>query len=352
MNLLTPFQFQMFMNPEFLLLGIAPLLLLFAEWFAQAPGAMRISTGDTLAVIGSARISIRRRIPLILRCIALLLLIVALARPMRGTTPVQDRANVVDIMLCVDVSGSMRAQDFVDPLGQRRDRLYITKAAVRDFIDSRKIKDTDRFGLDRIGLVLYAGFAWTQCPLTLDYGVLEHELAMAQIDDKDARKQGTAIGSALGLAVSRLRDSEAESKVIILLTDGRNNVHTIEPMTAAQIAADYGIKVYTIGAGSDGPATIPQQGPMGIIINRQALMPIDEDTLRDIAATTGARYYRATDTESLKEAYAEINELEATEIDLGDYYEYEEGFLPFCLLGGVLMAASAATRRKWADPIP
>jgi Ca-activated chloride channel family protein len=342
----------MLMNPWALILVVPVIMLLLAEAAAHSPGVVRISTGETMARLVGAKGFLTRRIPAILRALALCLLIIAFARPMSGVTRAQDRADVVDIMLCVDVSGSMKALDFRDPQGEFRDRLYITKAAVRDFIDSRKTKDTDRFGLDRLGLVLYAGFAWTQCPLTLDYGVLEHELALAHIDESDARKQGTAIGSALGLAVSRLRNSEAESKVIILLTDGQNNRGELHPLTAAQIAKDYGIRVYTIGAGAGGVTRIPVRTLFGGQRYRQIESPIDEEMLRTIAEATTGRYYRATDSESLEEAYKEINELETTEIDIGDFYEYEEGFVPYCLAGAFVMALSMFTRRRWFDPIP
>lgn len=351
MNLLAPFEFQTLMHPWVLLLIGAAFLLMGIEWFARAPGVLRVSTGEAMAAANTSRSALARSLPIVLRFLALTMLIVALARPLKGMTAVVDRAEVIDIMLCVDVSGSMRALDFVDPNGEPRDRLYVTKAAVRDFVASRKAKPEDRFGLDRLGLVLYAGYAWTQCPLTLDYGVLEYELDQAQIDDNDPRKQGTAIGSALGLAVARLRESEAKSKIVILLTDGRNNTGELDPLTAADIAKTYGIKVYTIGAGSDSEARIPRQTLLGtqyLPVN----MPIDEEGLRKIADMTGGRYYRATDTESLKEAYAEINALETTEIDLGSYYEYEEGFLPYCLTGAALMVCALFVKRLWFDPIP
>jgi len=351
MTMFGPFGFETLMDPWALLLLAVPIALFFFEAFAHSAGVMRVSTGEAMAGIHRVTSTMKRRVPPLLRVVALALLIIALARPLQGMTPVKERADVVDIMLCVDVSGSMLALDFVDRNGNRRDRLYITKAAVRDFIDSRKAKPSDRFGLDRLGLVLYAGYAWTQSPLTLDYGVLEHELDLAQVDQTDPSKQGTAIGSALGLAVSRLRKSEAESKVIILLTDGRNNRGELDPVTAAGIARDYDMRVYTVGAGTEGVVPLPQQTPFGTRY-AQAMMDIDEETLQQIAEITGGRYYRATDTESLKQAYEEINQLEATEIELGDYYEYEEGFMPYVVAGAVLMMVSALTRRMWFDPIP
>ncbi|MFO7975306.1 MAG: VWA domain-containing protein, partial [Candidatus Hydrogenedentota bacterium] len=259
-------------------------------------------------------------------------------------------ADVVDIMLCVDVSGSMAAQDF-ETRGARRNRLEVTKEAVRDFIASRKHKPQDRYGLDRLGLILYAGYAWTQCPLTLDYGVLERELDLAAIDERDPRKQGTAIGSAIGLAVSRLRKSEADTKVIILLTDGLNNAGELNPITAANLANEYNTRIYTIGAGSQEEVLVPRRSLWGNVM-MPAQMPIDEDTLQKITDITGGRFYRATDTKSLVGAYEEINQLEATEIEIGDYYEYEEGFFPYAVLGGLLMLAAVFMRRMWFEPIP
>ncbi|HOZ49002.1 MAG TPA: VWA domain-containing protein [Candidatus Hydrogenedentes bacterium] len=351
MSLFAPFRFTALMHPWALLLLAAVPLLFVAEWFARAPGVLHLSTGETLGHIGAARRSRFRWVPACLRAVALSLLIIALARPLMGFQPQKDRANVVDIMLCVDVSGSMKAMDF-EYGGERRDRLYVTKEAVQHFLRSRKVQLDDRYGLDRVGLILYAGYAWTQCPLTLDYGVLEHELDLAQIDEQDPKKQGTAIGSAIGLAVSRLRKSEARSKVIILLTDGMNNAGELSPLTAAGMAKEFGIRIYTIGAGSRGEAYIPQKdflfGERLVRVNA----PIDEDTLRKIAEATGGKYYRATDTASLEGAYAEINKLETTEIELDDYYEHKEAFVPYAALGALMMALSIVVRRQWFETIP
>jgi Ca-activated chloride channel family protein len=269
---------------------------------------------------------------------------VALARPLDGQQLRKDRANIVDIMLAVDVSGSMSQRDLVYA-GQQQTRLNVTKAVVRDFIDSRKDRGGDRYGIDRLGLVLYAGMAWTQCPLTLDYAVLQRELDLAQIDESDPRKHGTAIGSALGLSVQRLRHSEAKSKVIILLTDGLNNRGELDPLTAAEVAREYDMRVYTIGCGS------PDSVQMGGILGRRS-EPIDEESLRAIAEKTGGRYYRATSTELLREAYAEISALETTEIEVGDFYEYDEAFVPYAALGGLLLLAALISRRHWFETIP
>lgn len=348
--LMEPFLFTHLSQPWVLLLLLAVAVLLAAELTARAPGVMTISTGETLAGIGSRRRALWRRAPAVLRALGLALLVVALARPLQGFQARKDRAEVIDIMLCVDVSGSMRAMDFLLD-GQNVNRLDITKKVVHDFVDSRKDKSEDRYGLDRLGLILFAGFAWTQCPLTLDYGVLERELDRAYIDAQDQRKQRTAIGSAIGLAVSRLRKSEAKTKVVILLTDGMNNAGQLDPITAAQLAKEYGIRVYTIGAGSREEALVPVQTLFG---ERMQVVraPIDDTSLERIASATGGRYYRATDTGSLTKAFAEISTLETTEIEIGDYYDYKEGFVPYAVLGACALLGSIFSRRLWFDPIP
>ena len=172
--------------------------------------------------------------------------------------------------------------------------------------------------------------------MTLDYDVFDHELSNVGIDTNDRKHSRTAIGSAVGLSVSNLLRSAADSKVVILLTDGINNHGGLDPITAAQIASDYGIRVYTIGAG------LPE--------GRRD--PIDEDTLRRIAEITGAKYYRATDTQSLQGAYDEINELERTEIEIGDVYDFNDGFVPYALVGTLALFLSIFTRRQWFEAIP
>ncbi|GMW01313.1 MAG: VWA domain-containing protein [Candidatus Hydrogenedentota bacterium] len=339
-----------FMHPMALWLLIGAAILFIAESTAAAPGSLRISTGETLSAIASYR-STYRWIPPLLRALALACLIVALARPLQGMRVIPNTADVVDIQLCVDVSRSMQVTD-LDLSEKKLDRLEITKFAVRDFLQSRKQRIEDRFGNDRVGLILYAGYAWTQCPLTLDYAVLERELENARIvDRRDRDKDGTAIGSAIGLAVSKLRKSEAESKVIVLLTDGRNNAGNLEPMTAAQFAKDFNIRIYTIAAGSDEEVEISQDSWMGPVADRIRL-PVDTEGLQRIAEVTGGKFYTARNLESLKEAYEAINSLETTEVEGGHYYEYEEGFEPWVAGGIALFIASIVMRRLWFESIP
>lgn len=349
MRFLKPFFFTTLSHPWVLLLMAGVPVLLAAEIVARAPGVMSISTGEKLAEIQSRRTVMARWTPAALRAVGLAFLLFALAEPLQGLEAHRNRAKVIDIMACVDVSGSMQAIDYVFN-NRYISRVDIVKKVLHDFIESRKAKRSDRYGLDRIGLILFGRFAWTQCPLTLDYGVLEREVASAHVPN-DPRKQRTAIGSALGLAVKRLMKSKAKSKIVILLTDGMNNAGQLDPVTAARIAKEYGIRVYTIGAGSRGQALIPQQTifgtQMGVID-----APVDDKLLERIAKITGGRYYRAADTASLERAYNEISKREGTEIVTGDYYDYKEGFVPYAVVGTLALLASVFSRRLWFDPIP
>ena len=349
-GLVNLFRFDILANPELLLLLFAVAALLIAEVFARPHGAVSVSTGDTLGRLHGHGRRHWRWIPPVMRAVGLALLIFALARPLHAMRPRLEHENVVDILFCVDVSGSMTQEDFV--VNNRRvDRLFVTKQAVYDFIEDRKLRDSDRYGMDRVGLVAYAAYAWMQCPLTLDYGVFLRELEQLYIDQNDEKSTRTAIGSAIGLAVSRLNKSEAESKVIILLTDGINNFGPLDPITAAQVARDYGIRVYTIGAGSTEGGSIVTNTLFGAL-RTGSRDPIDEESLKRIASITNAKYYRATDFQSLKEAYQEISELERTEVEIGEVYEYDEAFLPWAIAGALLVGASIGTRRRWFEPIP
>lgn len=342
-GLLNAFRFEMLAQPRALWLLVPVALLLLVEAFSRPAGAVSFSTGRMIAGLGHSVPRLLLAVPALLRAGGLALLVVALAGPMNGYQLRRDRAGVIDIMLCVDVSGSMRQTDFVMN-GQQRDRLYVTKQAVANFINSRRERQNSRYGLDRVGLILFSGIAWTQCPLTLDYDILEKEVQDARIAPDS--KQGTAIGSALGLALRRLGRTEAKSKVVVLLSDGQNNRGELDPVSAAQMAREMGIRVYTIGAGS------PQEQVL-----RGGLFPvrseaIDEEMLTKVATLTGGKYYLASDTAALMSAYNEINELETTEIDLGDYYEFRDAFMPWLTLGGLLIALSLCVRRRWFDPLP
>ncbi len=339
------FQFDALSYPAMLWLLAPVVLLLGAEMLAGPAGTFRMSTGASLAALSRHHTHWLVRIPALLRALGLALLVVALAGPLHGYEIRRDQAKVVDILLCVDVSGSMGLQDFRVE-GVPKNRLEVTKIALDHFIDGRRPRAGMRYGPDRIGLILYAGYAWTQCPLTLDYHVLAYELAKARVT-ANREKDGTAIGSAIGLAVRRLSQSAAKSKVIVLLTDGLNNRGDLDPATAAKISAQYGIRIYTIGAGT------PHGGRGGVLgFVGQNPQGLDEEMLKGIATTTGGKYYRVTNTDALQLAYTEISQLEATEIDAGGYYQYKERFVPYALAGLAVIAAAMLLRRLWLEPIP
>ena len=240
-------------------------------------------------------------------------------------------------MLAVDVSGSMLAEDFT-VRGERASRLAAVKDVVRDFIEGRPS--------DRIGLVLFAGRPYTQAPLTLDHGWLNQHLDRAEVG---MIEDGTAVGSALATAVNRLRGSAAKSKFVVLLTDGQNNAGRVNPATAADAAAALGVKVYTVGAGTRGMAPYPATDLFGNRVYRPMPVDIDEKTLREIASATGARYFRATDTDSLREIYAEIDRAERVEFEAPVFQDYREVYpwLAWPALGLLLAEiALAATRMR------
>ena len=252
----------------------------------------------------------------VVRGLVLVLLSLALARPQLGKAESRYTGAGIDIVLSVDISGSMRSEDFrLD--GRRASRLDVVKSVVRDFV-------TERPG-DRIGLVLFSARPYTQCPLTLDHGWLLRNLERARIG---MIEDGTAVGSALATAVGRLEQASAENAaknaVVILLTDGQNNAGKISPLTAAEAARALGIKVYTIGAGTKGMAPYPARDAFGNLVYRPVQVDIDEQTLSRIADTTGGRYFRATDTQSLRDIYETIDQLERTASDAPRYLDYDE----------------------------
>ncbi len=344
-----PFFFDILRTPAWLYLVPLPIVLLIVEVLRKSPGLLVISTGSRLKELAHRRRAWTRHLPAVLRCLGLLALLVALAGPMDGFRIRKDRADVVDIMLCVDVSSSMGERDF--RIGSEdANRLDVTKIAVGNFIANRRLVPEERFGVDRLGLIFYAGIAWTACPLTLDYGVLEFEIAAAQpASDRERHKNGTAIGSAIGLAVRRLSKSEAKSKVIVLLTDGMNNRNELDPVTAAHLAAAYDMRIYTLGVGP-----LPDAQRMGSVAAaaRQRGDSVDEASLKQIAEISGGAYYRATDATSLEEAYNAINTLEATDMEVGDVYEYDEAHTPWILLGALLLGGAVFSRRIWFEVLP
>ena len=267
-----------------------------------------------------------RHILFALRTIAVSLLIIVLARP-QSTDRFQDVSTEgIDIILALDISGSMLARDF------RPNRLEASKNVATEFISGRPY--------DRIGLVVFSGETFTQCPLTTDHAVLINllrEIESGMIED------GTAIGMGLANAITRIKDSEARSKVIILLTDGVNNRGEVAPATAAGIAKTFGIRVYTLGVGSRGMAPYPVQTPFGTQYQNMPV-EIDEDILKDIAENTGGRYFRATDNNKLVEVYSEIDKLEKSKIDVRQFTKKEEEYLPLAVIAFLLLAVELLLR--------
>ncbi len=328
-----------FRDPYYLLaLILVPLL---AWWFygRQERGRAHLKYSDTRLVRRAGK-SMRQRFLLLLPVLSLLsltLLIFALARPRSSSKEEKVTTEGIDIVLAMDVSSSMLAEDF-----KPNNRIKAAKSVAREFIKERSN--------DRIGLVVFAGESFTQCPLTLDYGVLLSLLDQVTIADKSW--DGTAIGMGIVNAVNRLRDSKAKSKVIILLTDGVNNAGQIDPITASQIAKAYGIRIYTIGAGKQGTAMYPVQDP--VFGKRYVPMQvrIDEETLRKIAANTDGRYFRATDTRKLKQIYDEIGKLEKTKIEVKEYTRYEELYLYFTIAALFFLLLEIVLANTWLRKLP
>lgn len=246
----------------------------------------------------------------VLRALVLLLMVAAIARPQTGQSEYTTHTEGVDILLVLDTSGSMQAQDF-----KPKNRLHVAKEVVQEFVGKREH--------DRIGLVVFAAQAVTQCPLTLDYPVLNRLIEGVDIG---MLEDGTAIGVALATAVNRLKNSEAESRVVVLLTDGQNNAGTIDPTTAAKVAAALGIKVYTIGVGTKGRAPMPVNDP---IFGKRLVsveVNIDEEMLTKIAELTEGQYFRATDREELIEIYEQIDEMEKTRVESETFVNYTDRY--------------------------
>ena len=282
-------------------------------------GTLRYSAVDSVLAAGVGRSRWLNRVPGLLRTLALAALIFALARPQTGITSETILTEGIDIVLVIDISSSMLAEDL------QPNRMEAAKEVAANFVAGRRH--------DRIGLVAFAGEAFTQAPLTLDYSVvmtLLAELDIGMIED------GTAVGMGLATAVKRLQASDADSKVVILLTDGSSNRGEIGPITAAQLARALGVRVYTIGAGSRGTARVPINDPLRGQVYSNMRVDIDEETLREVAALTGGRYFRAMDREGLGEIYAEIDELERTEIEVENFTQFAERF-PLVLAVGLML---------------
>ena len=305
-------------------LSIVPVMI-FYQWKRMGARRIRFSSLDNLKRLKKSHSLLFRHLVLALRFLAITLFAIALARPQSGTKNTEVIAEAIDIMLCVDTSKSMQALD----LGARtypfpdesENRLGIAKKVIGDFIQGREY--------DLIGIVVFGDEAFTQCPLTIDYGVLLTFLDQIEIG---MAGDSTAIGSALGVCMQRLRDRTAASKVIILLTDGRNNLGNITPVNAAKIAQSFNIKIYTIGVGREGKAPVPIDTPEGRKIVFEQL-DLDESTLKMIAEITGGAYFRATNRKGLEYIYEQIDGLEKTYVEIKHHMEYEELFIWFLIPG-------------------
>lgn len=280
------------------------------------------------------RVRLRGALPA-LRVLTLLLTVTALAGPRQPHSVREVEGEGIDIVVALDISGSMQALDF-----QPDNRLQVAKAIIRDFVQGRT--------RDRIGLTVFASRAFTQCPLTLDRAILEGFLDEVQIG---LIEDGTAIGLGLATAVNRLRHSEAASSTVILLTDGSNNVPTLEPESAAELAQALGVRVYTIGVGKRGRVPFPRQGPFG---TRTVMveMPIDEDLLTRIAETTGGRYWRAEDPEALAQVFAAIDELETSRYRTKVSTWYDQRLALFAAPALLLLLLDALLGATWLRRLP
>jgi Ca-activated chloride channel family protein len=318
-----------FANPKLLwLLLLVPLAIL---WYVlrhkKQEASVRFSDMKGFTQLPKTWKAYLRHLLFVLKIAAMALLIVALARPQSSSTNSTSNIEGIDIVMAMDVSGSMLARDL------KPDRLTAAKNVASDFVQGRPG--------DRMGLVIFSGETFTQVPLTTDHGVMLNMLAEMKnglIDD------GTAIGDGLATAVSRLKDSEAISKVVILLTDGMNNAGSVDPYTAAEIAKLYGVRVYTIGVGTYGTAPYPVQTPFGTQI-QQVKVEIDEKLLTQIANMTGGKYFRANNNKKLDEIYQEIDKLERSKIEVTEFRRLHEEFYPLVAWAIVLLLLEFLLRK-------
>lgn len=319
-------------NPEyFWLLSVLPLYLGFVIWkhfFKKRASITFSSTSIFDHLPGNYKAKLVWLTPL-LYAGAFSLLVTAMARPQLQNTTVEQSVEGIDIMISIDISTSMRAEDL------KPNRLLAAKEIAGEFIAARSS--------DRIGIGVFARESFTVVPPTID-----HQLAkdMLETVDMGMVRDGTAIGIGIATAINRLRNSDAESRIIILLTDGMNNAGEIDPITAGELAATYGIRVYTMGIGSRGTAPYPIDDPVFGRRYQNVAVEIDEDMLRQIASLTGGKYYRATTTEELSEIYQDIDELETTEIEEILYRDYEDRYAPW-LLSGIILLISGFLNERW-----
>jgi Ca-activated chloride channel homolog len=312
-----------FATPWFFALLVLLPLWLWWESRSKRDGGLKFSSIAAAKSLASFWAALGPSILLVLRGAVLVLFIIALARPQLGRSESKIRTEGIDIVLVVDISQSMQAMDY-EKAGQRESRIDAVKDVVREFIRDRPN--------DRIGMVVFGTRAYVASPLTLDHDWLEHNLERVRIGVVEGN---TAIGAGLGTGVNRLRDTKAKSKVIVLLTDGGENVHTPPAMEAANAAKEFHVRVYTVGAGSQGLAPMPVYDQAGNLVGYQPVRAdLDENLLKQVATTTGGQYFRAADTASLKKTYAQIDAMEKQKVETTAYEDWQELF-PWFLGSGL-----------------
>ncbi len=327
---------MVFANPLYLLLLL--LLIPMIAWYIlklrKSAASLQVSTSQAFGKAPNTYKVYLRHLPFVARILAIAFLIIVLARPQSTNSWNNTTTEGIDIMIAMDISSSMLARDF------NPNRIEAAKDVASRFISGRPT--------DNIGLVIFAGESFTQCPLTIDHTVLLNlfkDIQCGLIED------GTAIGNGLATAVRGIKDSKAKSKIIILLTDGSNNRGEIAPVTAAEIAKSFNIRVYTIGVGSQGEAPYPIQTPFGIEYRNQKV-DIDEKTLTQIAQTTGGRYFRATNKKALAEIYEEIDQMEKTKMSVKEYSKKQEDYKNFALLVLLFLLLEVLSKYTFLRNIP
>ena len=328
---------MIFANPTYLylLLLLIPIIGWYIYKLSKSQASLQVSSTEVFDIPGTSSWKVwLRHVPFVFRTVAIAVLVVILARPQSTNSWQNSSTEGIDIVLAMDISTSMLAQDL------KPNRLEASKDVASSFINGRPN--------DNIGLVVFAAESFTQCPLTTDHAVL---LNLFKDIQPGIIQDGTAIGLGLANAVSRIKDSQAKSKVIILLTDGVNNTGEIAPVTAAEIAKTFGVRVYTIGVGTQGEAPYPFQTAFGIQY-QNVPVEIDEQTLKQMAATTGGQYFRATDNASLKEIYSEIDKMEKTKISVQEYSKKQEEYKNWAILLFVLLLVEILLRNTLFRNIP
>lgn len=328
---------MVFANKEYLLLLllIIPYIVWYIKKHKTLDASLQVSDTQMYNDMPKSYKNYLIHVPFCLRILAIIMVIIAIARPQSSNSWKESNVEGIDIILAMDISSSMQIPDL------QPNRLEAAKKVAAEFIASRPH--------DNIGLTLFSSKSFNQCPLTIDHITLLRLLANARtgiIED------GTAIGLGIANAVSHLKDSKAKSKVIILLTDGSNNSGDISPLTAAEIARNFGIRIYTIGIGSAGNTTISQQLPSGQVVQFQVPVEVDEKSLLEIATTTGGKYFRATSTHKLSEIYKDIDKLEKTKLDVKQYMQHEERFEIFAVIALLCILAEILLRNTILKKIP